>query len=260
VKQSTPIRVMSFILLAVSGAFCQKNLSADRPQGLVFDGSVSPDLQRQEIDTSRSLPDAPSPLQPSQGERFRSFGDESSSPLTPGGLGVSPGIIRETESGRVTPRPRLNLTAHYHAAFTQERSSNFLAKGPYTPSFRPNLRYLPSTSITLMGRTTYAASRIFFTRDASGKGRPNPSYFLGVLASVASARPSHLTYWARSPGETFNDFGSTIGGDAGINVLHEFGPGISQMLKGHTPNFVSRIEARFTHDPTRTAVASSPAR
>jgi hypothetical protein len=258
VKQSAPIRVMSFILLAVSGALCQKNLPTDSLHGLVFDGTDLPEVQRPETDTSRGLPDAPSPGQSSwQGERFRAFGNEGS---LPGGSGVSSGIIRETKSGRVTPRPQADLTANYQAAFIQERSSNFLAKDPYAPVFRQDLRYLPSTSITFMGRATYAASRILFTRNASGKAKPNTSYLLAVLASVASAHPSHLMYWARSPSETFNNFGSTIGGDAGINLLHEFGPGIRLMIKGVTPKFVSRIEEGVTHHWTRMGIASSPVR
>jgi len=111
-----------------------------------------------------------------------------------------------------------------------------------------------------MGRATYAASRILFTRDASGKGTPNTSYFLGVLASAASARPTYFTYWVRSPLQTFNNFGSTIGGDIGTNILHEFEPGIRQMIKGLTPKFVSRIEGRITHDLTRIGFASIPAK
>jgi hypothetical protein len=35
-----------------------------------------------------------------------------------------------------------------------------------------------------------------------------------------------------------------------MNVYHEFGPGIRQMLQGRTPKFVSRIEARIAHDHT----------
>jgi hypothetical protein len=110
-----------------------------------------------------------------------------------------------------------------------------------------------------MGRATYAASRIFIARDGSGKGRLNTSYFLGVLTSVASDtayRPS----WARSTSATFNNFGSTIGSDVGMNAFHEFGPGIRQMLQDHTPKFVSRIETRITHDHTPREVVSSPAR
>jgi hypothetical protein len=101
-----------------------------------------------------------------------------------------------------------------------------------------------------MGRAAYAASRIFVIRGDSGKGRLNSSYFLGVLTAVAihtASRP----YWARSASATFNNFGSTIGSDAGINLLHEFRPAFLQMMKGHTPTFVSSIEARITDDQTR---------
>jgi hypothetical protein len=110
-----------------------------------------------------------------------------------------------------------------------------------------------------MGRATYAASRIFITRDDSGKGRLNTSYFLGVLTSVASAA-AYRPYWERSTSATFNNFGSTIGSDAGINVFHEFEPGIRQMVKGLTPTFVSRIEERITHHQTPSVVVSIPAR
>jgi len=147
--------------------------------------------------------------------------------LTLGAVGVSAGVIRETKLGRVTPGSQPRLTA----------------------LFPHNLRYHPSTSNSFMGRATYAASRIFVTRDGSGKGRLNTSYFLAVLTSVASDT-AHRPSWARSTSATFNNFGSTIGSDAGMNVYHEFGPGIRQMLQGHTPKFVSRIEARITHDHT----------
>ena len=83
-----------------------------------------------------------------------------------------------------------------------------------------------------------------------GKGRLNTSYFLGVLTSVA-IHTAYRPYWARSASATFNNFGSTIGSDAGINLFHEFQPGLLQMMKGHTPTFVSKIEARITDDQTR---------
>jgi len=59
---------------------------------------------------------------------------------------------------------------------------------------------------------------------------------------------------------TFKAFGSTIGNDAGVNLFHEFGPGIRQMVKGRTPKFVSGIEERITHDHTRRDVVYTPAR
>jgi len=251
VKRSAPIRIVSFILLAAGGALSQKGPSVDWLHGLEFDGSNSSAVQPQDFGASRSLFDAPSAVPPA----LHGFGDATRSPLTLGGAAIGSSILRETASGQVTPRRRPNLTAYDQPAFTREQSSNSVRKNLHPPLFRQSMRYLPSTSTSLMGRASYAASRILFTRE----GRPNASYFLGVLASAASARPLNFTYWARSPSATFNDFGSTIGGDAGINLLHEFAPGIRQMVKGLTPKFVSRIEGRISHDQTRIGVASIPA-
>lgn len=97
-----------------------------------------------------------------------------------------------------------------------------------------------------MSRATYAGSRIFVTRDASGKGRLNTSYLLRALTSVAADTASR-PYWRRSLGEPFSDFGSTVGNDAGMNLWREFRPGIEQLMKSHTPKFVSNIEARIGH-------------
>jgi hypothetical protein len=110
-----------------------------------------------------------------------------------------------------------------------------------------------------MGRAAYAASRIFIARDDGGKGRLNTSYFLGVLTSVV-IHTAYRPYWARSASAAFNNFGSTIGSDAGINLFREFQPGLLQMMKGRTPRFVSRIEARITDDQTRRDAVSLPGR
>ena len=69
-----------------------------------------------------------------------------------------------------------------------------------------------------------------------------------MLTSVA-IHTAYRPYRTRSTSDTFNNFGSTMGSDAGMNVFHEFGPGIRHMVKGLTPKFVSRIEERISHDP-----------
>jgi hypothetical protein len=82
---------------------------------------------------------------------------------------------------------------------------------------------------------------------------------LGLLTSVAIAT-AYRPYWARSTSATFKTFGSTIGSDAGINLFHEFGPDIRQMVKGHAPKFVSKIGERITNYQTPREVVSTPAR
>jgi len=49
-------------------------------------------------------------------------------------------------------------------------------------------------------------------------------------------------YWRRRFADPFGDFGSSIGNDVGMNVLHEFQPGIEKLLKSHTPKFVTALE------------------
>jgi len=58
-------------------------------------------------------------------------------------------------------------------------------------------------------------------------------------AAVATA---YRPYWARTSSAVLSDFGSTIGSDAGMNVLREFWPAIHNRLQGHGPRFVQKIE------------------
>jgi hypothetical protein len=250
VKRTALIRLISFLLVAACGALCQgEPASPDLLQGFHFDGSTSPSLeaQRQEMRAWRSLPDAPSFQPPTQAEKFQAFVDEARSPLILGAVGVNAGVMRETELEHFTPGPQPSFTALYRVALIQKESNAFFGKYLYPSLLKQDPRYYPSTSDSFMGRASYAASRIFITRDDSGKRRLNTSYFLGVLTSVAIAT-AYRPYWARSTSRAFNNFGTTIGSDAGMNVLHEFGPGIRQMVNAHTPRFVSRIEERITHD------------
>jgi hypothetical protein len=154
---------------------------------------------------------------------------------------------------------RSSLIPSDELLLSQKESSNFIVKYLYPPLVKRRLLYHPSTSNTFTGRSIYAASHIFVTRDDSGKRRLNASYFLGVLSLVA-VHSARRPYWARSASAPFNDFGSTIGNDAGINLFHEFEPGIRQMVKGHTPKFAFKIEERITRDQNLKELASSPAR
>lgn len=98
-----------------------------------------------------------------------------------------------------------------------------------------------------MGRAMYATSRLFIAPEDSGGKRLNTSYLLSTLTS-AVAHSAYRPYWRRSVSQPFSEFGATIGNDAGMNVLHEFGPGIRQLMKSHEPKFVSAIEEHLHHN------------
>jgi hypothetical protein len=245
-KRSARIQVLLPILLVACEALCQKSPSAELLQGLRFDNSHLHQVQRQEMHSWSALPDAPSSIRsPKRAEISSPFVSETGASWTLGWAGVSAGAMRGTELGPISAGPQSSLTTHYQLAFVQKESSDFLGRYLHQPLIKQDARYYASTTSGFMGRACYAASRILLTRDDSGKTRLNTSYLLGLLTSVAGAT-ARRPYWERSTSRTFNGFGSTIGSDAGINVFHEFGPGIGQMVKGHAPKFVFRIAERFS--------------
>jgi len=152
-------------------------------------------------------------------------------------------MVTGTEITQVTPGRLRSEVARYQAVPFQKPSNNFLFKQLYPSPLDSNLRYRPSDSDSLMGRATDAASRILVTRSDSGKWKLNTSYLLRVATSIA-AHSASRTYRARSGTAPLGDFGSTVGNDAGMNLLHEFGPSMRHVVTGHLPEFVSRIEER----------------
>jgi hypothetical protein len=97
-----------------------------------------------------------------------------------------------------------------------------------------------SDSDNLFVRAFWAASSTFITRGDDGSSHLNNHYLLKVLTSAA-ASTADRPYWRRSASQPLADIGSTIGNDAGMSVLHEFQPGILQMVKNHQPKFVLKI-------------------
>jgi len=207
---TVPIRIASFVLLASCTALCQQ-----RPESVAF----------------YSLPDAPSTVALAQ--------------IANGRIGTRENIPSVVAAGGTIARPaQPAFTLLYRSEPVQESSNNFFDKYLYPSLLKRNVNYHPSTSDSFMGRAVYAASRILVTRDDSGRGRLNTSYFLAVLSSAA-IHTAYRPYWARSASSPFSDFGSTMGNDAGMNLLHEFRPGLQQLMKNHAPRFVSKIEQRI---------------
>jgi hypothetical protein len=245
-KRTGRIQVLSFVLLSACAGWCQgEGHSGKWVQELRFNASNSLQARRQEIPTSRSLPDAPSVQWETQAGKFEMFINEARSPLTLGAVGVNTAIMQTTDSEYLTPRAQPGLTTLYKDALIQRESSAFFGRYLYASLLKQDPRYYSSTSSNFFGRATYAVSRILMTRRDSGERTLNTSYFLGVLTSVAIAT-AYRPYWARSTSSTFRTLGSTVGGDAGINLFHEFRPEIRQMVKGHTPKFVSQIKESIT--------------
>lgn len=208
VKRIAPFGVVSCVLLAAFGAVCQS--------------------------LRQSLPDAPSVQGVNPTQKSNVFAEEARSALKFGAIGGKVSLMRHS-----------GFDALEKAGSSQRESNNALKQ--YLNSsvlLKQQSSYHFSSSSSLMGRATYAGSRIFVRRDELGKTRLNTLYLLRALGSMAAATASRPS-WRRSLGEPFGDFGSTVGNDAGMNLWHEFRPGIEQLMKSHAPRFVSKIKERI---------------
>ena len=214
---SVPVRIIPFVLLVTCGSLCQ---------------------QRLDNHTSNTLPDAPST------EISRNVRDDTRSSLTLAPVGSGAELTADSERASISDA-RTNFGALAWEP-VQKDSGNFFEKYLYLTLFKRNPSYHPSAGGGFMSRATYAATTTFVTRDDLGRYRLNTSYFVGVLSS-AVIHSAHRPYWRRSVSDPFSDFGSNIGNDAGMNLVHEFGPSIQQLMRGHAPKFVSKIEAHLSH-------------
>jgi hypothetical protein len=232
VTRTASVRVISLLLLAVCGAQCQERPPADMPQLLQVHASGLPETGRDGASTWSTLPDTPAP----------------NSARIPAKCFRSP---LESEPGRVTSglQPIQTPLTWQQVELIPKDESSFWDKYVYSPVPRQGLSYAPSSGGSFWSRASYATSRFLVTRDASGKGRMNTAYFLGVL-TAAAVHNAYRPYRGRSNSATMNGFGSTIGSDMGLNVFHEFEPGIRQMVRSLTPKFVSRIGSHYTHAQT----------
>jgi hypothetical protein len=237
-------RAILLLLSVVGVGLCQEHNSASLSKG-----PASARMQRPEISSWGTLPDAPSPVRQT-GISLR-FTVPASGSLT-FGTGTASRGIREMEptSGRA------GMFILRQGQFGERESKDLLSKYLYPRQVVKHDRNDDdSASGSLLRRASNAASRAFITRDDSGKIRPNTSSVLDAL-TVAIVHTAYHPYWARSSSATFSDFRSTIGGDAGINVFHEFEPDIQHLVRGFTPKFVVKLEQRLIHNYAQKA--SSP--
>lgn len=179
-------------------------------------------------------------------DNFVAVGNRLAVPFPAGSAAIKPVLLRETHPGVVLPEAP-SATALYESVPVQKKSDAFFGKylNPSLLNHAP--RYQPSSNDKFMGRATDAASSMFVMRDESGKRHVNTAYFLRVLTSVAAGSASRR-YRARSSAAPLSDFGATIGNDAGMNLLHEFGPGLRQAVASHLPQFVFRLQDRVIRE------------
>lgn len=199
----------------------------------------------QQLDDKESfLPNAPSAQIVNRTETLRSFFDKAHQPAT----------TRALANGVSDPKLAPKYDPLHFENETQSVQQDATDPTAWMPSLlKRNTAFHASSSSSLVGRATDAALSVIVTRDEFGQRKLNTPYLLRVL-TIATTRVAQRPYWHRSAGQPFSDFGSTVGNDAGMNLLHEFQPGLMEMVRSHEPRFVSNA---FTRSGSR---ASHPGR
>jgi hypothetical protein len=249
--------VVCFWLSAAGAGFCQSGGASGKSYRVPFDTADRIATQRLSKTGTGSLPDAPSARLSTQGipsqrtsiqrNAFGAMGVRTQLPLKIGGVALYPGSARATDTSFLAGGPPPAAAAFDtpgRERVQEQKEPNFILSKYLYRSMLPQNLPQQSTSDRLIGRATDAAARVLVPRDETGKRRLNTPYLARVLTMVVAhvaSRPS----WRRTGSEPVSDFASTVGNDAGMNVLHEFEPGLKQILTSHTPRFVSGIEARL---------------
>jgi hypothetical protein len=186
------------------------------------------------------LPDAPSSGITDR-QKFAIFVENSRSPLTIMGAGIN----AANWQARTPDGLHYSWMRNYSSALAQRESNEFLSTYLFPKLFNQDPRYHPAETENTMGRAVYAASRVLITRKDDGSKTLNTSYLLGTIVTSSLAN-AYRPYWARSASNTFSDVGSTIGGDAGFNLLREFWPQLREKLSTHTPKTFKKIGKKFS--------------
>ena len=232
-------RILPLLVIFTCGAWAQNALpGAESGREMHFQGSAA-GLSPQPF-PKNLLPDAPGAQPPTSMDKFQVFLEDATSPLSLGAAGIGASLTRESLE-HLPAGAQPSFLDVYGAAVAQKESSAFFGKYLYPSLLKQDPRYHPSTSDSFLGRAAYAASRLLITRNDAGHATLNSSYLLGVLTSAAVAT-AYRPYWRQSSSATFASFGSIVGSDAGMNLFHEFWPGIHRRLERHAPKFVQRLE------------------
>jgi hypothetical protein len=234
-KRTASTRIISFVVLAACGALCQnQSSSAAMFQGALAYSPNMPEAHSSEFHTQRSLLNTSLPPAPPQ-PRLHAAAENASANVT---------FVTTAISARFTEKEKLFASgmeftfSGLYGGTVSQRTPN-VSFGAYQyplvleyAAFKRNALYHPSPSDSILGRARYAAASVLITRQPSGKKTLNTSHLLSVLTKAAIAA-AYRPYWARprSPSSMFKNAGSDLGGEFGINLFHEFWPGIRKILK-----------------------------
>jgi hypothetical protein len=168
-------------------------------------------------------------LSPSQ--KFELFGFNTFNPFPIAAAAAQAGFSQAIDSPEGYGQGAEGYGKRFGAAYADTATSQFFGTFFFPSILKQDPRYFRKAEGSNGSRIGYAVSRVFITRNDSGKQAPNISF---LLAAGSSAAISNLYYPAgnRNFGNAAIRFGTAFGTQAGFNVFKEFWPDIKHKLFG----------------------------
>ncbi len=198
----------------------------------------APSAERQEEKKSR-LESFPTILGPVSGiksaarltpkQKFQLFLYNTVNPYPVAVAAASAGVAQATDSQEGYGQGTVGYGKRFGAAYAGNASTQFFGKFVYPAIFQQDPRFFPQGTGSIESRTMYAFSRIFVTRNDSGRQAANYSFWL----AGASAAALTMTYYPagdRSAADAAVRFGTGFATQAGFNVVKEFWPDVKKKL------------------------------
>ena len=165
----------------------------------------------------------------SAGQKFQLFLFNTANPYPVVVAAAQAGIGQAYDSNPGYGQGAEGYGKRFGAAYADNASIQFFGTFFYPVLLHQDPRYFRKAKGTGGSRLEYALSRVFVTRNDSGRNAPNVSF---LLASASSAAISNTYYPAGS--RSFNDaayrFGIGFATQAGFNVVKEFWPDLRRKM------------------------------
>ncbi len=165
------------------------------------------------------------------GEKFRLFGFNTLNPFPIAAAAAQAGFSQAFDSPEGFGQGAEGYGKRFGAAYANTATSQFFGTFFFPSILKQDPRYFRQGEGSGGSRIGYAVSRVFVTRNDSGRHAPNVSF---LLAAGSSAAISNLYYPAgsRNFGDAAIRFGTDYATQAGFNVFKEFWPDIKHKFFG----------------------------
>jgi hypothetical protein len=132
----------------------------------------------------------------------------------------------------------------FGASVADVQARNFFGKFLFPTLLNQDPRYLPKRNGSFLGRSWYAATRVFVIRKDDGTSTFNSSEILAIAFSKALSNAYYPEY-DRTWSHTSASILGAIQGDASGYLLNEFTPELKRIFHRHEPKQIRNLSRRL---------------